>query len=502
MREKIKRQVFLLFLLPVIAYACDYINDSSSFAEDRLLLEEAQKWYQENKADPSDVQFLEEAPVVSIKPDWKHAMISRNETYAIVETPILSDMCFGFIDLDCEQKFEETNDNRYLETRSGLVIRKNLETNQTDGFIMTITPSVSYCEATDFRPFRNNTYLFRDKQLDGYVLYHDLNGKFVNGWQYVAGVAYSIDISEKDFDIPGFRSTCYMYIAFSYTEWIQGGYATGSIAEGTFEYTITLTSHIVHVYSFYCDGGNPGAGGYNPPGSGSGPGNGNATVSSAVSNIALKVSLNADGIGLLNEVTQKKLQQCAYQLMNAHLMSYNGKFSDIFINASGTEGGYNPNTKALSFKDNNSIWGSFPEEFIHLFQDYYYPGGTAQYLDNGHNNIEFEAKLLVDLLNMINSYQNPNETGGFGYLGGGSQYKDYYIKWLDALLIASGNKIPSLLDLSQLRFVYDHNNNNTLMCNYWTFLNDFNAAHGNYPVNNSLDPFALQFLSQQKCLDF
>ena len=48
---------------------------------------------------------------------------------------------------------------------------------------MTIMPSVEYMEQTDFKSFYNS-YLKRDKNFDGYIIYHDLDGNFVNGWKY------------------------------------------------------------------------------------------------------------------------------------------------------------------------------------------------------------------------------------------------------------------------------------------------------------------------------
>ena len=283
MHKEIKKQMILLFLLSIIIYACEEINDESFIDEKQSIVDEMQKWYKVNKDNPSEVHFLEEAPVLTIKPDWEHSMISRNNEYLIVETSILADKYFGIIDPQCEQKFNETKDKRYLDSRSILVMRKKLETNQIDGFIMTIAPCLSYFESTNFRAFRNNTYLQRDKNFEGYVFYHDLNGNFVNGWQYVNGTAYAIQIQERDSEAMNFRSTdCSLQVSYTYTEWIQSGGYTGSLSEGTFEFILTSTAYTVYVYSLYCTEGGSGSGAYDPPPGGGGSNNngqgGNSTT--------------------------------------------------------------------------------------------------------------------------------------------------------------------------------------------------------------------------------
>jgi hypothetical protein len=63
--------------------------------------------------------------------------------------------------------------------------------------------------------------------------------------------------------------------------------------------------------------------------------------------------------------------------------------------------GYYPSTKTFKFRDNDAITsGKLKEEFFHAFQDYFYDGGTAQYADSGRVNIEFEAKLYIDVSNV------------------------------------------------------------------------------------------------------
>lgn len=196
MRKKMVRQTFLLLLLAGIVFACVYEDDSSNF-EEGSLIEEAQRWYEEQRTEPIDAQLVKESPNVSIEPEWKYPWVKQKGEYATVEVPILSDRSFSFIDPESMKKYEETKDKRYKSSGTHLVFRKNLRTNAIDGFIMTISPSLNYLEANDFNPFRKNTYLYRDKDFDGFIFYHDLNGNFVNGWKYVDGDAFSISLRDN-----------------------------------------------------------------------------------------------------------------------------------------------------------------------------------------------------------------------------------------------------------------------------------------------------------------
>lgn len=60
--------------------------------------------------------------------------------------------------------------------------------------------------------------------------------------------------------------------------------------------------------------------------------------------------------------------------------------------------GYNPQSKNFVFKDADEINPQrLTEEIIHAAQDLLYPNGTYQYINLGNPNIEFEAKILVEI---------------------------------------------------------------------------------------------------------
>jgi hypothetical protein len=60
---------------------------------------------------------------------------------------------------------------------------------------------------------------------------------------------------------------------------------------------------------------------------------------------------------------------------------------------------YNPQNSTMTFQ-NDYVLGddrTFAEEFYHAFQNFIYPGGTAQYLGNADGNLEFEYQLQKDI---------------------------------------------------------------------------------------------------------
>lgn len=64
---------------------------------------------------------------------------------------------------------------------------------------------------------------------------------------------------------------------------------------------------------------------------------------------------------------------------------------------------YNPVTNTMTFRSAYDIpSGHLIEELFHAYQDRYYPGGINQYAVNGESSVEFEAKVLKDILRGYN----------------------------------------------------------------------------------------------------
>lgn len=218
---------------------------------------------------------------------------------------------------------------------------------------------------------------------------------------------------------------------------------------------------------------------------------GNGSTSTAISKIATQTNLNAAGLEILNETMEEMESECGYGSMYGYLVANDTKLSNIWINPSLTDGlaAYDPSTKEMYFRSNDYISSLFTEEFIHFFQDHYYPGGIDQYRKNamvGFVNIEFEAKLIRDLI----CFRSGN---GCFYWGAGLNISDDYLQWISKI---GGNNehFPSYSKLLQRSPEWGN-------YNYWDFLEDFKLNHPEYnkPTNPNLIPQVINFINNSGC---
>ncbi|MDR0687620.1 MAG: hypothetical protein LBF55_02910 [Prevotellaceae bacterium] len=165
--------------------------------------------------------------------------------------------------------------------------------------------------------------------------------------------------------------------------------------------------------------------------------------------------------------------------------------SDVWINPSLTDGlaAYDPLTKDMYFRSNDYISTLFPEEFIHFFQDNYYPGGIDQYRKNtmvGFANIEFEAKLIQDLLCV-------RRDGVCPALAAGLNKSSEYSEWIEEIG-RENDHFPNYTELLQ-------RSPNWGNYNYWDFLEDFKLKYPEYnkPTEPNLTPKVVNFLNSGGC---
>lgn len=144
---------------------------------------------------------------------------------------------------------------------------------------------------------------------------------------------------------------------------------------------------------------------------------------------------------------------------------------------------YEPANSVIKWGDDFSLSLDiyFRHEFFHTFQDTHYPGGTAQYNTGptrlGFPNIEFEAALLIDIMN------GSSGAGGLGADIDASTQLEYR-NWIKTF---TNNDTTFPKQFSDL---VDANNVNR----YYYFLDKF-YQHSKYKnlgtVNNTMQPSAL-----------
>ena len=138
-------------------------------------------------------------------------------------------------------------------------------------------------------------------------------------------------------------------------------------------------------------------------------------------------------------------------------------------------GGYNPSDRTIIFNSAINITGGLGEELIHHVQNVLYPNGISQYnLDNGGiSQIEFEAKVLQDILCMINM-------DGCQFLGAvvdENNSDQGYSAWLLSVC-QSGESFPDNDDLFMKEASDDKN--------YLDYLNIFNEDSNRNNYNSEI----------------
>lgn len=199
MKKVKKKKYFWILMSMILAVPLTFLGcqdtleiddyNNSSFTGGTPL-EQAITWYNAQKnGDPVLLTSLSrsgEGQLFYTEPSWKYTCTSSNEELSVVDVDLTDRIGLDFVSETNLSKFKESGEYRYRRSYSRLVIMTDKASLQKSGYVMTILPSLWYIEHHE-ADIHLNTYLRREPNLDGYVLFHDLNGQFVNGWRYESG---------------------------------------------------------------------------------------------------------------------------------------------------------------------------------------------------------------------------------------------------------------------------------------------------------------------------
>jgi len=315
---------------------------------------------------------------------------------------------FGFADEDSYKEWTNKKDPVSIGCLTRLVFLKSKDDGKIINFLMTIVGDNNY-HHDKASQLSKNSYLSKEKNFSGYVFYHDLNGNFVNGWKYEKGSVVAKTTMTKGGNIPTqlkLATTCTESTVYKWITFTTGWYQTSNTYEGTM-YLSEETSFYVPVTTTSCtgDGGGGGSptvtvstGGYSPIPSPPPP---------PPPPLLTKLS-KIENVNSLDQTQKNLLETALNELINMGCLgaaSYNNLVQTgtkiNFAVGGGETASYDPSNKTLTFFNTSSITsGNLQEELFHAAQDAYYPGGTNQYRNVGFSNIEFEAKLYRDIVNI------------------------------------------------------------------------------------------------------
>lgn len=117
---------------------------------------------------------------------WEKARRDEDNQYFVVEVPLKSDHRFAFLSEEIMDLIQATGNYQYAQSETRLLIRKNKESNEISAHFMTISGDAEYLDKTDFK-VNKNSYLKKEKDFSGRILFHNLDGSFNIGWKYYNG---------------------------------------------------------------------------------------------------------------------------------------------------------------------------------------------------------------------------------------------------------------------------------------------------------------------------
>lgn len=243
--RKIKGNRFMFIILAVLClciYACydgvDFPSGKSSRSgkskkkNKELTTAIARQWFEANMTPVVTMRSSEAKDVQAamVKPKWEDAYEANRGKYEVVQTPILTRGRRMFVDAETQSEFEKIRGQKYFRNAARMVIRKDLKTGEIRSFITVFVGSLEYMKKS--KKMGRNSYLYREPDFDGKVLFFEPNGGLINGWKYRNGkiVAKIMPLSEdaKFLMTRGWVEECHTETV---VEWAEECYEEGFVYE-------------------------------------------------------------------------------------------------------------------------------------------------------------------------------------------------------------------------------------------------------------------------------
>ncbi len=125
MKNKMLKVMILLILLGGVIFSCeqDFSDLLNVVVDDPATIKEARQWYESHN--PQWVSLKSAAfkkGKLNAKPDWEHSNSKKHKKFKVVQVPLSIQGRFGFTTPENKQAFEQTGDNRYMNSLTQMVI--------------------------------------------------------------------------------------------------------------------------------------------------------------------------------------------------------------------------------------------------------------------------------------------------------------------------------------------------------------------------------------------
>lgn len=499
--KKIKNVVLILALFMCFNQCERNQPDEASPANgDELTIEQAKAFVEMQKMSTFSIKSGSiEKHRINIRANWNKAKSSNNQDVSVVETEIEALGSFGFATSESIDAWKSTQKDNYLCPTSRLVVIRLKKTHEEYSFIMTFVGDKQYLESKNFK-LSDNTYLNRQNDFTGYVLYHSLTGEFVNGWIYCDGKITNKISQPENLDLPvDLKSAQVMLSLYSWetdcTVWFtqDGDYVhyDYQVCQGVISFpssfeTGTSGGSSNDAATGAVSGGT--TGGYTPPlicncssrcpicgkcstsslKSASLPTDGTGTTSDPCTYCDGKhlellqstlrtlfpngvTNLSAGDITNLNNAFNEMNKKCIYSFINDQLVSNNVTLGSIMIEFG--EAARVTSLGNLKFCYSSDITAeSLEHEWIHLYQRFISKVDLFNTANKGM--CEFERQLMGDIKEFVRIAGIESFSYNYNwacYNMGNDDHKIEYITWLNQLT-SNGTSYPSSIDDVKFRY--------------------------------------------------
>lgn len=484
MSKIILKTSLIAIVLAGILFACQHDFDEPD-GDGQLSVAGARAWYKAHKPDLIGLKSgSKETKVKYLKPDWENAVKIENEKLEAVETGIMSQGGWGFATQESHREWERTGTFGYMASVSKLIVLRNKEKGEMVSFVMTIAGDKAYLERNKF-DVRKNNYLQKDKDFSGFVFFHNLEGKFVNGWRFTEGKA--THTAKIDFD-NGFglklkSGGCYSESVYGWyqdcTTWYQSNNVNDEI---TFHMSCGVPYELYLGSVMVCNavddgGGSSGGGGGSGGGYDPAPEPPQPVLSEPLKRLFVNGSsnLSATDIENLNKAFNEMNNDCMLNSISNFLASNNITLGSVSINSTMPNPTSLNNFGDITFGDSDLITAeNLSHEWVHLAQQKM--SNVNVFTSSNKGMAEFEVALFFDIKNAIwrcGDFTSYTDHTMACYNGSNPQHRDTYNAWLSSIT-EGGTKYPGSIDQSQ--FIH--------WAQIFGQVSSYNATRG-YQYNNS-----------------
>lgn len=154
---------------------------------EELTIAVAQQWYQSNYAPivTTRSNMTDSTRNLLMMLSWDKAKESNRRRYEVVEIPIRTKRAHILLDAETAREWQPNAPAKFIRNTAKIVVERDKKTEKTRSFMMVFIGSYNYLKTT--RTMGKNTYLYRQPDFDGMVLFYELNGVLINGWKYTNG---------------------------------------------------------------------------------------------------------------------------------------------------------------------------------------------------------------------------------------------------------------------------------------------------------------------------